>query len=165
MELLIPGLILVALMAYASTRIKKRAAEAFDAEPIDNPRYSLVKPAGFLHVLSDPNHDFMAYSKEFGEDENARHRRATIEVDTINGSDIEAVCAAVRESASEIRTRDGSGVVMDVDEQANETEFRTVYKIIADTAVIYRLRFAVVADHFDEYTSRVDDTIESFAIK
>ena len=29
MELLIPGLILVALMVYASTTIKKRAAEAF----------------------------------------------------------------------------------------------------------------------------------------
>ena len=32
MELLIPGLILVALMVYASTKIKKAAAAAFEPE-------------------------------------------------------------------------------------------------------------------------------------
>ncbi len=64
MELLIPGLILVALMkGCASTRIKKIPAEAL------NPRPSKLrchpKPEGFLHNLNgDPEkYIFEAYSK------------------------------------------------------------------------------------------------------
>jgi hypothetical protein len=35
MEILIPGLILVALMVYVSTRIKRAAARAFEPENVD----------------------------------------------------------------------------------------------------------------------------------
>lgn len=165
MELLIPGLILVALMAYASTRIKKRAAEAFNEEQVENERYTLTKPDGFLHVLGDTDHDFMAYSKEFGEHELSQLKRATIEIDVINGSNVQSVVNAVRESATDFSMHEDDGTVIKTDEQANETEFRAVYKIIADTASVYRLRFAVLSEHFDEYVRRIDDTIDSFTTK
>src|SRR3954471_8994910 len=67
MELLIPGLILVGLMVYASTRIKRNAAQAFEQETIETADYILTKPAGMLQVINgDPTLAFEAYSKEIG---------------------------------------------------------------------------------------------------
>lgn len=81
MELLIPGLILVALMVYASTRIKKTAAAAFEAETIENETFSLEKPDGFLTVLNG-NADllFESYSRDFGDEPAENIRQARIEV-------------------------------------------------------------------------------------
>ena len=63
MEILIVGLILVGFMVYASTRIKRTAAEAFDAETVESDDFTIEKPAGFLHVLNgDAALSFEAYS-------------------------------------------------------------------------------------------------------
>ena len=81
MELLIPGLILVGLMVYASTRIKRSAARAFEAETVETAEFTLYKPDGFLSVLNgDPAYIFEAYSKDFGtgDDNNVRAARARI---------------------------------------------------------------------------------------
>ena len=163
MEFLIPGLILVAVMVYLSTRIKKTAADAFNAESIEADGYSLEKPEGFLHVLGDEKHEFMAYSKEFGEDDNSRFHRATIELDVLPEIDVATVQKAVCEAAanSDVRQED----VIEADELANETEFRAVYKLAARGSSVYRLRFAVLAEHFDEFSRRIDDTLESFVTK
>lgn len=163
MELLIPGLILVAVMAYLSTRIKKRAADAFNAETIGNERYSFEKPEGFLHVVGDKQHEFMAYSSEFGEDDDSRFRRATIELDVLPGTDVASVTEAICEAAENSNVRPEN--IIEADEWANETEFRAVYKLIECDSSVYRLRFAVLAEHFAAYSSRIDDTIESFVIK
>jgi hypothetical protein len=78
MELLIPGLILVALMVYASTRIKRSAARAFEAEYIEGDGFELKKPEGFLHRLGEnAEFEFEAYSKEFGGGVAADVRAAT----------------------------------------------------------------------------------------
>jgi len=67
MELLIPGLILVGLMVYASTRIKRSAARAFEEETIETSDFILTKPEGMLQILNgDPDLAFEAYSKGFG---------------------------------------------------------------------------------------------------
>src|SRR5881392_682596 len=67
MEILIVGLIIVALMVYASTRIKRTAAAAFDAETIETDELTIRKPDGFLHNLNgDPKFAFEAYSKDLG---------------------------------------------------------------------------------------------------
>src|SRR5215218_10285538 len=100
MELLIPGLLLVALMVWASTKIKKTAADAFEAEFIETENYSLQKPDGFLHVIGDEEHELRAYSKEFGKGDNTGIRQATIEIDVFRGSDLESVRNSVKEAAS-----------------------------------------------------------------
>ena len=163
MELLIPGLILVAVMVYLSTKIKKRAADAFNAESIDTDSFSLEKPEGFLHVVGDEQHEFMAYSKEIGEEDNSSIRRATIELDVLPETDIESVRKAISEASvdSDIRQDD----IIEADEQANEVAFRAVYKLCARGSSVYRLRFAVLAEHFDEFSGRIDDTIGSFITK
>jgi len=67
MELLIPGLILVALMVWASTRIKRSAAGAFKAEHVEGDGFALDKPDGFLNKHFDNSeYLFDAYSKDYG---------------------------------------------------------------------------------------------------
>jgi hypothetical protein len=80
MELLIPGLLLVAFMVWASTRIKKTAAAAFDPETIETGEFIIQKPEGFLHNLNgDPKYIFEAYSKELSKvHDNFRIGTATI---------------------------------------------------------------------------------------
>jgi hypothetical protein len=78
MELVIPGLILVALMVWASTKIKRSAAKAFDAEHIEGDGFALDKPDGFLNRHYD-NSEFLfdAYSRDYGTEKANNVRRAT----------------------------------------------------------------------------------------
>ena len=167
MELLIPGLILVALMVYASTKIKKRAAAAFDPERIETDSYLLEKPDGFLHVIDDPDHELRSYSKEFGEEENSGHRRAIIELDLVSAGDLDTAMHDIDECAenSEIISRSDKECVIETDEAANETRLKGFYKIVANGKAVYKLRFAVIAEHVDEYSARIKETLDSFNLK
>jgi hypothetical protein len=165
MELLIPGLILVALMVWVSTKIKKRAAEAFEPETIETENYTLQKPDGFLHVIDSPDHDFEAYSKEFDEGD-FRLRRSKIEVDVLRDTNLEAAGDDIRANAiGASLTGDGSTCHLECEETANENEFRVFYKLVDTPRGIYRLRFAVLSRHADDYLDKIDHTLESFTIK
>lgn len=166
MELLIPGLILVALMAWASTKIKKRAAEAFEPETIETKNYSLEKPEGFLHVLESPDHDFEAYSREFDEGD-FRIRRAKIEIDVLHDTTLRGACDSLRENATASTvTEQGERVCrVECDETANENDFKVFYELVDTPAGIYRLRFAVFAKHADDYLRKIDETLDSFTIR
>ena len=165
MEILVPGLILVALMVYASTRIKKRAAEAFESELIETDAYSIQKPEGFLHVIDSPKHDFEAYSKESGDEAGAR--RATIEVDAVPGTNVDAACETIRASAHEysVRSEDTAARVIETEEATNESDVRAFYKLVRSSNAVYRLRFAVISKHSEEYLRRINETLESFVVK
>ena len=166
MEILILGLILVGLMVYASTRIKKRAAEAFEPELIETARYSLRKPEGFLHVIDSPDHDLEAYSREFDEGD-FRLRRAKIEVDVFPQYDLDSVVEAIEQAASRSEPRSSSNTVsvLETEEEANEIRLSAVYKFVRSGEDIYRLRFGVLAKHRAEYSDRINDTIDSFTVK
>jgi len=91
MELLIPGLLLVALMVWASTRIKKIAASAFDRETIETEEFVIQKPEGFLHNLNgDPKYIFEAYSREYSK-ANDKLRAGTATITRIENTTLEAV--------------------------------------------------------------------------
>ena len=166
MELLIPGLILVALMAWASTKIKKRAAEAFEPELIETENYSLQKPEGFLHVLNSDDHDFEAYSKEFDQG-NFSLRRAMIEIDVLRDIDLkEAVDALNANSADPTTIKESDNVYrIECEETANENPFRVFYKLVSSPRGVYRLRFAVSAENAEDYLRRIDETLDSFTVK
>ena len=167
MEILIPGLILVALMAWASTRIKKRAADAFEPEQIDTENYSLNKPGGFLHVLGDTDHDFIAYSREFGEEDNAAVRRATIEVDISRNRTLNDVLVSIKKGAERVEITSDADPVYQViaEETANQTPITAFYKIIGIAGAIISLRFAVITGHKNEYKEKIDGTLRSFAVR
>lgn len=91
MELLIPGLLLVAFMVWASTRIKKTAAAAFDEETIETDEFIIQKPEGFLHNLNgDPKYIFEAYSKEYSK-ANDKLRAGTATIAKIENSSLDKV--------------------------------------------------------------------------
>lgn len=78
MELLIPGLILVALMVWASTKIKRSAAKAFDAEHVEGDGFAIDKPDGFLNRYNEHSELlFDAYSKDYGTESAKNVRAAT----------------------------------------------------------------------------------------
>ncbi len=65
MEILIVGSIIVALMVWASTRIKRDAAAAYNEEVIEADGFKLTKPEGFIHLLNDDSGlAFRANSKD-----------------------------------------------------------------------------------------------------
>ncbi len=166
MEILIPGLILVALMVYASTKIKKRAAEAFEPEVITTERFKLRKPEGFLHVIDSPDHAFEAYSKESGEGGD-RGKRATIEIDILRDVDLVTAREAIRQASSEFDVSEEvyEGCRIETQETASETSRKVVYKLIAAGDSIFRLRFAVLSEHSADYLRRIDETLDSFVVR
>ena len=118
MELLIPGLILVALMVYASTRIKRTAAAAFEPETIETEDFVIQKPDGFLNVIGgDPQYAFEAYSKGFGgQEENIRLSTAKLTV---------RPGVSVEQAISELRDGDDE-FVSDIGEVIGERHYRVV---------------------------------------
>ena len=167
MELLIPGLILVALMAYVSTRIKKRAAEAYLEETIETDDFTIRKPDGFLHVAGDDEHAFRAYSQEYGVEANSPHRRATIDVDAFPGEGFQGIVDAVRTAATraEVDTSSQDVCLIETDETANGIAVKGFYKIVGTSNNVFRLRFATLAEHTDEYLRKIDDTLDSFTVR
>lgn len=167
MELLIPGLILVALMVWASTKIKKTAADAFEPELIKTDDYSLQKPEGFLHVIGNEDHEFMAYSKDYGKGDKIGTRQATIELDVLRGEDLSAVRDSISRSAEsfDVSVNTPGLSELSTKETANESVVSAFYKIVAAKDAIFRLRFAVLDEHKDDYLRRIDETFDSFTIK
>src|SRR5687768_13991269 len=89
MEILIPGLLLVALMVYVSTRIKRTAADAYEAERIETDEFAITKPEGFIVIESDdPEVLFAAYSKEYGLEEADRFRQVSAELRLHKGKSV-----------------------------------------------------------------------------
>jgi|SRR5215203_3724684 len=167
MELLIPGLLLVALMVWASTKIKKTAADAFEPEFIETENYSLQKPDGFLHVIGDEEHELKAYSKEFGKGDKNGTRQATIEIDVFPDSDLRSVQDSLRNGASrsEVITETSTISELNTDESANEIDVSAFYKVVVAGDQAYRLRFAVLPEYVDDYRAKIEEAFDSFIIK
>jgi len=171
MELLIPGLILVALMVYASTRIKKATAMAFEREEIDTADFTLVKPEGFLHLLNgDPAFAFQAYSKEFGTNGSSEKRQATIDIRKVTDRDFHQVCEDVTNSGKlvddktfQIDEMHARSVEIELDVGDSGTVNR--FLIIEAPAWILEIRTIVLKEHNDNYRRRIDELEESLAVK
>ena len=172
MELLIPGLILVALMVYASTRIKKTAAAAFEAETIEMDDFVIQKPEGFLNNLNgDSKHAFEVYSKEFGGDgaEDIKQGRADLTI--TKGSTIEKTVADLRSSGDEIGE--------DITEVIGSTHFRVIeaarvekgvdlcvtYKLAEKNEKVYLLEAVRLAETPDEFSRKLEVFVASFELK
>jgi|CXWL01.1.fsa_nt_gi hypothetical protein len=171
MELLIPGLILVALMVWASTKIKKTTAAAFEAETVETDEYIINKPQGFLHVLNgDPQYAFEAYSKEFGGPGAEDVRRATATVGV--------TATTVKEEASR-RVNAGNNLIDDRSEVIGETKYRLIetravandiayrnlFKIAERGGKTYVMTVTVIAETTDEAMRDIETMLNSFELK
>ena len=172
MELLIPGIILVGFMAWLSTRIKRSAAKAFEQEEVDHPEFSLIKPAGFLAPV-DPADGmlFSAYSKEMGDGPLSRVRQATIEIDKLEGTSMDAVRENIRSDSAAVLSEnvgmlDGhKWTDLVVERSSNEADVRTHYKLIASRDSIYRLAINVLPGSEAAFDAAVNSVLYSFVVK
>jgi hypothetical protein len=172
MELLIPGLILVGLMVYVSTRIKRSAAAAFEPEEIETDEFSITKPEGFLHPLNNDNGvSFEAYTKEFGEDDAKKFRHAWAELEIHEASDPDVIIEEIKRSAEKVLTEetikvgDRKAYLIDAERLENGVAVTTLYKITADGSRVYEMRISVLDEQKDAYLRKIEEMRDSFRLK
>ncbi len=169
MEILIVGSIIVALMVYTSTKIKRSAARAFEEEIIDTEDFYLVKPEGFLNPIRDESEfAFVAYSKDYGEDEAEKLRQAQVTLKVLSGKKFAEVCEDAKQSVDKVWSEEkiGKGIFLLKGEKAEKSVETEIYhKIIEDEQNIYDLQVTVLGETQETYEERVNKLIESFRIK
>ena len=169
MEILIVGSIIVALMVYASTKIKKQAALAYEPEVIETDDFIIEKPQGFLHPLNgEPGLAFEAYTKEFGTGEGRFLHQARAELSAAGGKKLSRAAADIREAADEIVLEaklGGGGLRIDTIETVGEASVEAFYDLQEKGGRVYCLRIAVLSERKDEYMSRILEMRESFQLK
>ena|SRR5437773_4120997 len=170
MELLIPGLILVALMVYVSTRIKKSAARAFDTEEFENDEFSLVKPEGFLHKINDVDFAFVAYSKEFAPEpaDNFRAARAFVSVQNIGLKEFlaqEKATFSLFCSEDEFEIDGSRAVLLSGEVIRNGHSFEIFSKIIEKRDRTVVLKIEVIKELISDFRRKTDEMLTSFTAK
>lgn len=168
MELLIPGLALVVLMIYASTRIKRSAARAFEREEISGDGFTLAKPDGFLHRIDDKSeYAFEAYSKEFGAGSSDGIRAATAVV-LVSNADVKEAAAAERSrltnpDSTEPFELGGAHCVLLTGEAVKDGHtFDVSAKIMEKDNRSLTLRVEVLKELAADFARKIDEMIVSF---
>ena len=168
MEIFIVGIIVVALMVYASTKMKKFTASAFERETIETEDFSLIKPEGFLHVIGDESEfAFYAYSKEFGKVETEEEmRQAEIFIQTFVGKTLAEVCNGIKTGAEKVISfSDAKNVrLIETEETIKDVVVSEIYKIVEDEK-IYQLKISVLKDFKDDYKEQIDEILRSFQVR
>lgn len=171
MEILIPGLILVALMVYASTKIKRNAAKAYEEETIEREQFSLVKPEGFIEPVREENEPaFLAYTKDFGEDDAADLRIATVEVSVLPLSSIarrrEVIASSGVEIIADRSFQIGPVPALRIEAERNEggVDLQVRYLLAVKNSVLLELRTELLRDHEDEFKEKIERILDSFEV-
>ena len=158
-------------MVYASTKIKKTTAAAFDAETVETDEFVINKPDGFLHVLNgDPQYAFESYSKEFGGEGAEDVRRATATV-VVKSSTVKEE-AVRRLNAGNQVIDDRSEVIGETKYRlietlavANEIEYRNLFKIAERNGKAYVMTITAIAETTDDAMRNIEAMLDSFEIK
>jgi hypothetical protein len=163
MELLIPGLILVALMVYASTKIKKAAAAAFAPESIETDAFAITKPEGMINPIRDESpYLFEAYSKDYGDDDQRNERRLSAYVHASNSTAAEAA-DDVRRSMSSITNEYSLGDSTVI--EGTENGFAAAYKISESKGRSLVLKVLAIEKYAEENAGRMSELVYSFRVK
>jgi hypothetical protein len=174
MEIFIIGGIVVALMVYVSTRIKRSAAAAFEPEFIEKEDFTVEKPEGFLFPLREPaDFPFEAYSKLFGERSTRNIWRARARLRIHEGrmlddllSDAESgesfTSKEISETTSSRRELNSRSERTD-----DEVPFAVYRRIVecADRDKTYEFRATMLGDHEEEYAARAKEMLASLRIR
>ena len=172
MELLIPGLLLVALMVWASTRIKKTAAAAFEAETVETDNFVIQKPDGFLNVINgDPKFVFEAYSKEYGGEGAEDFRQGRINLTVREDRNLVEVVGELDGSDGKIM-EDLAEVIgstryrlINLKRLEKGVEFFVMYKLAEQDGKVYSLEAVRLAETSDEFARKIEVMVSSFELK
>lgn len=176
MEIFIIGAAVVALMVYVSTRIKKSAAQAFDRETIETDEFFIIKPEGLLHPLRDKSEfAFEAYSKDFGAENLRNIWQVNAEMLVHTDAKFKDVCVAVKKSAEEVMSEnvlketpaDQRICLIEGKQTLDDVKKRVFWKIVESVSQkkVYELRIYVLEGNLTEFSSRIEEMLESFTVK
>jgi hypothetical protein len=167
MEILIPGLALVALMVYVSTRIKRSAAKAFDQEIAETDEFTITKPAGFIMPAGAKEQAFVAYSKEFGTDKADSVRQVTAEL-RIHAQSLEEVCESIVAAASKVVSEQhlaNRSMILETENIGNGIALETEYSLIEKNGKVFELSVAALPETKEEQQRSIDALLASFEVK
>jgi hypothetical protein len=176
MEILIVGVVFVALMVYVSTKIKKSAASAFERETIDKEEFRLVKPEGFISPVDENSKfAFEAYTKEFGKNDAEEFRQAQANLTTISDSSFEAVIEKIKKVEGKVLSEDFSNnapeaqkICLIENEKVQGDVTLTIFNKIVESKKhdkIYHLRISILDAYRETYAGKIDEMLESFVVK
>lgn len=172
MEILIFGVILVALMVFVSTKIKKNAAQAFEPEAIETEDFKIIKPKGFINPINeDSAFAFEAYTKELGENDAKNFRQAQAGLRIITDSDFEAVCENAKASADKILSEkwfeNPRVYLLESEKIEKDVSIISSWKIVENIqkGKIYELQISVIEAYREDYAARTNEMIDSFIVK
>jgi len=169
MELLIPGLILVALMVYLSTRIKRNAAAAYAPEIVETDEFRIEKADGFILPAEENERlPFAAYSREFGKDEADRLRVAMVELSQHRQTTIDDVrpriASEVLNVSDERRLADGT-VVLEGTASKQGADYETEVRLIERNSSVFELSAFALPEAADDHRRAVAAMLASFELK
>ena len=174
MEIFIVGGIVVALMVFVSTKIKKSAAAAYQAETVETKAFTIYKPEGFLHPLNDDSeYAFEANSKEYGKNDADKFRQARAALRVISDSDFKTVCENAKKSAGKIKSKKfdenapAGRKIFTLTGETSESDVKilTFWKIVENNKKIYELKAAIIETYAEEFAERVGAMVKSFTVK
>ncbi len=172
MEILIFGVILVALMVFVSTKIKKSAAQAFEQETIETEDFRIIKPEGFINPINeDSAFAFEAYTKELGENDAKNFRQAQANLRIITDSDFEAVCENAKTSADKILSESAFEnprvYLFESERIEKDVGIISSWKIVENIQKrkIYELQISVLEAYREVYAAGTNEMINSFIVK
>lgn len=170
MEILIVGVIVVAIMIWASTKIKRSAAAAFEEEAIETEEFSLIKPENFLNPVKNEYFlAFYAYSKEFGEEESAeKMRQGLIKLKVLAGRSLAEIAKDVRQSFDKVLTdekTDENTFLLKGERAENEVGKIFYHKITGKNEKVYDLEMSVLTDYEEKYKNGAEKLLNSFRVK
>ncbi len=169
MEILIPGLLLVALMVYASTKIKKNAAAAYDKETVETDQFSITKPEGMIiPVESENGLLFEAFSKDFGVDEAGEIRQITAAVRRYVGADIDELSSSIIQQygdvAEEIAGKIGEYRMMQLRflRYEKNAEIRQTVKLVETNGAVTELQVSALTSYDEINMAKVETMLDTF---
>lgn len=170
MEILIIGGAIVALMVYASTRIKRSAAKAFEEEAIETEEFALLKPEGFLNPVEREEFlAFYAYSKEYGEQESAEKlRQSLIKLKILAGRSLAEIIKDTKKSFDKVLSEekpDETTVLLKGERAEKEVTKIIHHKIVGAGERIFDLEMYVLADYQEKYAEKAEKLLASFHVK
>lgn len=166
--ILIPGLLLVALMVYVSTRIKATAADAYEREVVETTEFSIAKPEGFIIIESrEPEVIFAAYSKEWGTGDADPFRRVSAELRRYENRSLEDLRSALLENAElvdEQHLADGA-FGLETRSSKDEVVFENEHHASERNGKIYEIRIVALSETKADEKKKIDELLGSFELK
>ncbi len=174
MEIFIIGGIVVAIMVYVSTRIKRSAAAAFSPELIEKEDFTVEKPEGFLFPLREPpDFPFEAYSKFYGERSTRNIWRARARLRIHEGLVLDDLAAEAEsgETFTSKELTDPTPSRREMNSRSERTEDEIGYAVYrrviecADRGKTYEFRATMLENHEEEYSARASEMLASLRLR